>query len=118
MDDYQTLIVEQDGPILWVRLDRPEVLNAYTNAMGGELVRAFDRVLGVLELEKPVQAQTSIGVFVGCDPDPAVVARLEDRVQAKKAKDFARSDAIRDELAKMGYAIKDVAGGKVEVRRS
>ncbi|HNB58981.1 MAG TPA: cysteine--tRNA ligase [Phycisphaerales bacterium] len=83
-----------------------------------ELVRAFDRVLGVLELEKPVQAQTSIGVFVGCDPDPAVVARLEDRVQAKKAKDFARSDAIRDELAKMGYAIKDVAGGKVEVRRS
>lgn len=43
MSDYQNLIVEQEGPILWVRLNRPEVLNAYTNEMGGELVRAFNR---------------------------------------------------------------------------
>jgi len=30
---------------------------------------------------------------------------------------FARSDAIRDELAKAGYSIKDVAGGRWKVRR-
>ena len=36
---------------------------------------------------------------------------------AKAAKDFKTSDAIRDELAGLGYAIKDVAGGKVEVGR-
>jgi cysteinyl-tRNA synthetase len=58
-----------------------------------------------------------VGVFVGCDPDPAVLAKLTERVEAKKSKDFARSDAIRAELAAMGYQIKDVAGGKVEVRR-
>ena len=81
-------------------------------------MRRMDAVLGVLELEKPATAQTSIGVFMdGLAPDPAVIAKLEERVAAKKAKDFARSDAIRDELAGMGYAIKDVAGGKVEVRR-
>ncbi len=78
----------------------------------------IDAVLGVLSLEKPQAAQTSIGVFIGCDADPAVLAKLEERVAARKAKDFAASDRIRDELAKMGYAIKDVAGGKVEVRRS
>jgi len=81
-------------------------------------MKRLDAVLGVLELEKPAAAQTSIGVFLdGLAPDPAVIAKLEDRVVAKKGKDFARSDAIRDELAGMGYAIKDVAGGTVEVRR-
>ncbi len=81
-------------------------------------MRRLDAVLGILELERPAAAQTSIGVFMdGLAPDPAVIARLEERVAAKKNKDFARSDAIRDELAGMGYAIKDVAGGKVEVRR-
>ena len=41
MAAYANLIVEQDGPLLWVRLNRPEVLNAYTNELGAELVRAF-----------------------------------------------------------------------------
>ena len=27
---WNTLLVEQEGPVLWVRLNRPEVLNAYT----------------------------------------------------------------------------------------
>ncbi len=81
------------------------------------LLREIDAVLGVLELEPPSSAQTDIGVFIGCEADPAVLAKLNERVAAKKAKDFARSDAIRAELAGMGYQIKDVAGGKVEVRR-
>lgn len=38
---WTTLLVEAEGPILWVRLNRPEVLNAYTAQMGAELVRAI-----------------------------------------------------------------------------
>ncbi|MDW8414421.1 MAG: enoyl-CoA hydratase-related protein [Thermaurantiacus sp.] len=38
-----TLEVEVEGPILWVRLDRPVVLNAYNATMGAELAQAFDR---------------------------------------------------------------------------
>ena len=83
----------------------------------GALMRTIDGVLGVLELEQAKAAQTEIGVFIGCEPDAAVLAKLNERVTAKKAKDFPRSDAIRGELAQMGYQIKDVAGGKVEVRR-
>lgn len=41
MGGWNTLLVEAEGPILWVRLNRPEVLNAYTSEMGAELVRAF-----------------------------------------------------------------------------
>lgn len=81
------------------------------------LLLQIDSVLGVLEREKIAEATTSLGLFLGCEPDPVVTAKLEERLVAKKAKDFARSDAIRAELAGLGYQIKDVAGGKVEVRR-
>ncbi len=98
-------------------------VNTFTNKTSptpadAALMRAFDGILGVLELEQASSAQTDIGLFIGCDPDAAVIAKLNERVTAKKAKDFAKSDAIRDELAKLGYAIKDVAGGKVEVRKA
>ncbi|MEO0483326.1 MAG: cysteine--tRNA ligase [Planctomycetota bacterium] len=84
-----------------------------------ELMRVFDATLGLLELERPAEEETSIGVFLGgLAPDAAVIERLEARAEARAAKDFAASDAIRDELAGMGYAIKDIAGGKVEVSRA
>lgn len=36
-----TLLVEQDGPLLWVRINRPQAMNAYTAQMGRELAAAF-----------------------------------------------------------------------------
>jgi cysteinyl-tRNA synthetase len=97
----------------WVSsIDQP------TSADAAQL-RALDGVLGVLALKKPPAAETDIGLFTGgLEPDPAVIDKLIARRDAKKAKDFATSDRIRDELAAMGYAIKDVAGGKVEVSRA
>jgi len=83
-----------------------------------DLMATFDAVLGLLERQRPAAAQTAIGIFApGVEPDPAVIAKLEDRRAARATKDFKRSDAIRDELLSMGYAIKDVAGGRVEVSR-
>lgn len=46
MTRHETLETEQRGPILWVRLDRPEVLNAYNATMGAELAEAFNRADG------------------------------------------------------------------------
>ncbi len=81
-------------------------------------MREFDGVLGVLGLRRLAAVTSDIGIFrPGVTPDPAVVALLEQRRDARAAKDFARSDAIRDQLAAMGYAIKDAPGGKVEVSR-
>jgi len=98
-------------------------LNAWTNSIDdptradAEALRLVDQVLGVLSLERTASTQTDIGVFVGVDPSAEVEALLAERRDAKKAKDFARADAIRDQLAGQGLAIKDVAGGKVEVSR-
>jgi enoyl-CoA hydratase/carnithine racemase len=36
-----TLEIEQQGQILWVRLDRPDAMNAYNADMGADLVEAF-----------------------------------------------------------------------------
>ncbi|MEO0511554.1 MAG: cysteine--tRNA ligase [Planctomycetota bacterium] len=95
------------------------VAEAEPSRAAGASLRRLDAVLGVLGLERPEQAETTIGVFLdGLAADGAVVSLLEERRDAKKQKDFARADAIRDELAGLGLAIKDVAGGRVEVSRA
>jgi cysteinyl-tRNA synthetase len=46
---------------------------------------------------------------------PDVLARVEERQQARKAKDFARADALRDELLAEGWILKDTPeGAKVQ----
>ncbi len=82
-------------------------------------MREMDAVLGVLSLERAKSTTSEIGVFLpGVSPDPKVEALLLKRRDARQAKDYTASDAIRDELLAMGYTIKDVAGGKVEVGRA
>ncbi|HIP17855.1 MAG TPA: cysteine--tRNA ligase, partial [Sulfurovum sp.] len=43
----------------------------------------------------------------------AIETLVAERVEAKKKKDFTRSDAVRDELTAMGIAIMDTAEGTV-----
>ncbi len=97
------------------------VLNSWINATDsptradGAALEMLDRVLGVLELQAPESKQTSIGVFLGVAPSPEVESLLIERLHAKEARDYARADAIRDQLREQGLAIKDVPGGQVEV---
>ena len=42
---------------------------------------------------------------------PEVSALLEEREAARRARDWARADAMRDELARRGYAIEDTPEG-------
>ena len=43
--------------------------------------------------------------------DPAIDALVMQRYEAKKAKNFAEADRIRDELKAQGIEITDVPGG-------
>jgi cysteinyl-tRNA synthetase len=76
-------------------------------------VRAVGRVLGILGRE-PAAALRAIrekaAARRGIDP-AAVEARIAERAAARAAKDYARGDAIRDELLAQGVAIMDGAGG-------
>ncbi len=100
-------------------------LNTYVSAVETPcaedvaVLAVLDGVLGVLALERPIAAATEIGVWAnGLVPDETVEALLVQRRDARAAKDFKASDAIRDQLSLLGYAIKDRAGGKVEVSRT
>ena len=81
-------------------------------------MKVIDDVLGVLGLERGESTSTALAVYApGTAPHPDVEQKLQARKAARAAKDFATSDRIRDELAALGYSIKDTAGGKVEVSR-
>lgn len=40
---FETMHIHAEGPILWIVLDRPEAMNAYTAQMGAELASAFQQ---------------------------------------------------------------------------
>ncbi len=59
--------------------------------------RRFDSVIGALEVDA-----------VRCNEVPPEVVQLaEERKAARLAKNFAESDRLRDEIAKLGYVVED-----------
>ena len=77
-------------------------------------VEMFDEVfsLGLLDAAKRMKEERS-----GAGLDEEIVGFIEQKIaerkEAKKAKDFARADAIREELAAKGIAIKDTREGTI-----
>jgi cysteinyl-tRNA synthetase len=72
------------------------------------LLLDFDRVLG-LSLDAPVAEDAPL-------PEGAAEL-LERRAAARASKDFAASDALRDELAALGVEVRDTPGGQETIRR-
>jgi cysteinyl-tRNA synthetase len=83
-----------------------------------EAFKIIDGVLGVMQLVPKAVVSEIAAYAPGVAPDPKVEALLVARKEARAKKDFAASDRIRDELAALGYAIKDMPEGRVEVRRA
>ncbi len=87
--------------------------DAVKEDMNGATKRAviddFDKVLS-LDLLK---ADTAQGAGNDVDDELAayVKAKIEERKEAKKAKDFAKADAIRNELLEKGIVIEDTREG-------
>jgi cysteinyl-tRNA synthetase len=89
------------------------------SAADGAFLLECDQVLGVLGLARPKAMTSEIAVYApGIEPDARIESLLEARKQARAGKDFASSDRIRDQLLEMGLSIKDLPGGKVEVKRA
>ena len=64
-----------------------------------EAMRQADAVLGLLQ-----------GDAAG-DGDAEIEALVQERIAARKARDFARADAIRQQLAERGIVVEDTAQG-------
>ena len=75
-----------------------------------ELIKSFDDVLS-LNLTRMQGEEKNPGV--DADLEAYILEKIEERKAAKKEKDFAKADAIRDELAAKGIQIKDTREGTV-----
>ncbi|MHB1064798.1 MAG: cysteine--tRNA ligase [Georgenia sp.] len=77
-------------------------------------VRAMLDVLGLDPLAEPWRRQGGAGGLDGAAHaalDGLVSAVLEDRVEARRAKDWARADELRDRLQAAGIVVEDSATG-------
>ena len=101
-----------------------DALKAKTNgATRLAILDSFDQVLSLSLLEKAAAvraeqvkvkaAQAQAGYTVTGEGDPEIDALVKARGEAKKAKNFAEADRIRDELKARGIEITDVPGGAV-----
>ncbi len=74
--------------------------------VGSADLREMLRVLGLDDL---------LDGFGGDGPPDAVLALAREREAARAARDFARSDALRDEIAAAGWVVRDGADGQTLV---
>ena len=74
-----------------------------------ELIKSFDYVLS-LDLTK---GKPEPEIKIDGELERYVLEKIEERKAAKKEKDFAKADAIRDELLAKGIRIKDTREGTV-----
>ncbi len=86
----------------WVReTNRRIAENALKPAEAAAALAAFEKIDTVL----------GIGAKTEAEAPTEIVALAEARTAAKKAKDFKRADAIREELKAKGWAIEDTPKG-------
>lgn len=79
-----------------------------TQAARETAAETFDALTGVLGI---VQHREKDEI------PPEITALVEERTAAKKAKNFARADEIRDALAAQGYAVEDTPQGPKLVKK-
>jgi cysteinyl-tRNA synthetase len=72
---------------------------------GGEAAAAVAEMLEIVGLSTLTQPDK------GAEADDRARKLMEEREEARGAKDFARADALRDELAALGWEVRDSADG-------
>jgi cysteinyl-tRNA synthetase len=92
---------------------QPEGMITSTIQVLERVLQAMSNVLGILERE-PAEALASLQdralALSGLSAEE-IERKIEERTQARKDKDFARADAIRDELRAKGVELMDGPGG-------
>jgi cysteinyl-tRNA synthetase len=94
-----------------------EVFELVGEANRGE-VPGSEGVGVVGEMLELVGLSTLTQPDVGAEADQEAQALLQERQDARAAKDFGRADEIRDRLAELGWEVRDSADGAKLVPRA
>ena len=86
------------------------MLGDFDKVLSLDLIKKADEVRKRAAAAKPTAGVYSILAEDGSE-DAEVTAKIQARYEAKKAKNFAEADRIRDELKAQGIEITDIPGG-------
>lgn len=75
------------------------------------LLERFDRIFGCLDIQNAARRNAAPEI------PTAVLELFEARKAARKVKNFAESDRLRDELKAQGYLVEDVPGGEARLKK-
>ena len=82
--------------------------NGATKAFAEAALKPLTELTGIMGLLQDQPADDAV--------DPAVQKLVDERQEARKAKNFARADEIRDQLKAMGITLKDTPQGVQIIR--
>jgi len=71
----------------------------------------MDTVLGIGLRNKPADIKRELGIVDEKDLPEEIQKRIEERETARKEKDWARADELRQELNMQGYSVEDTPDG-------
>jgi cysteinyl-tRNA synthetase len=93
-------------------LNVPDYL-AKLHTLSGDALRKAGEVLGLLQLDAEAWFKGE-----STEGDEAIVVQINARLEARKSKNWAESDRIRDELKAQGIILEDRPDGTTDWRRA
>jgi len=100
-----------------VLFELANLVNRDNDAKMAAQLRGLAGVLGLLQRDAQAFLQAAPATEDGLSNE-AIDALINARIEAKKSKNFAESDRIRDELKAAGIVLEDKPGGMTEWRRA